>query len=938
MINSSTAKKKLIIYMLSFFASASLMTLICLLLKIYPFGDNTFLISDMNGQYIDFLSYLKTILNGQNNIFYTFNKTMGGDMFGLFGYYLSSPLNCIVVFFKNEDLPIAVSIIILLKIAFCALSMSIYLNNKFKLRFSSIIFSLSYSFIAYNIVYCFNIMWLEGVILLPIIAFSINRLIYMKKPDFYIFALSYALISNYYIGFMLFIFSIIYFIYEYSLEESINVNKKNIVSDFIIGTLISIGLSSFMLIPVFVSLIGGKIFLNVTVSLIFKLIILLVVVLLLLGGYYVILKNKNKNKIIKILVYSLPILFILTAICFGYVFIIKNIDLYPWMNVFFENINFLDVLSKLYTNSFTYIQVDNWFFPKTALPNIFCGIFIIMLVVLYFFNNKFTIKKKLITLLLISVMFLSFCISIFNLAWHGFLKPIWFPYRFSFIFSFIMILIAYECFCSIEYVKSKAILFSIIIFVVCSVFIMKLSPSFKLGINLANIYFDILLFCVFSLIIFLINTYNKANKSIISNILYLFIFVIVSYNLFNNSVYSLNQLKSFETYGMDSYRQCISELKYVIDNIKSNDSSMYRIEKDFKRTMNDPMQFNYSGLSHFSSCEKAFIKSFLEKLGFRNNGNWAYYNNGSTCSVDSFLGIKYLLSKNGINKPYEHLYDSNGIKIFRNPYALPLAMLVSDNIKNVNLKSNNLFELQNNIFKSIINDNKEIFTSADIISISTVNLNKSVLEGEKRYEKINKLEDAFVLYDIKVSNNSNLYTYIGAPELQNADIFINDTYLGKYFDAYRWDIVSIGQFKEGDIVQFKIKLIDDSIKITDEYFYYENINILKYYYDTLLKNGCNVTKLSSSKLLIDANVNNKQYLLLTIPYETGWKILIDGKRTDAVLVLDTLLAIPISDGKHVVELMYTPEGLKTGITISIISLFLCLYFIIIHKDKKFTKI
>ncbi len=938
-MNSSTAKEKLLIYMLSFFASASLMTLICLVLKIYPFGDNTFLISDMNGQYIDFLSYLKTILNGENNIFYTFSKTMGGGMFGLFGYYLASPLNCIVVFFKNENLPIAVSIIILLKIAFCGLSMSIYLNNKFELRFSSIIFSLSYSFIAYNIVYCFNIMWLEGVILLPIITFSIDRLIYIKKPAFYIFALSYALISNYYIGFMLFIFSIIYFIYEYFLEECVDINRDDIIRDFIIGTLISIGLSSFMLIPIFASLIGGKIFLNVTSNLIFKLILLFIIVLLLVGIYYIVWKNRNKNNLIKILVYILPILLILTSICLGYLFIIKNIELYPWMSVFFEDINFLDVLSKLYTNSFTSIQVDNWFFPKTALPNIFCGIFIVMLVILYFFNNKITIKKKLMTLLLISIMLISLCVNIFNLAWHGFLKPIWFPYRFSFIFSFIMIIIAYECFCSIKYVKSKAILFSVIIFVICSLFVMKLSPSFKLGVNLANVYLDMQLFCIFSFIIFLINNYNnEASRKAISNILYLLTFTIVSCNLFNNSIYSLNQLKNFETCGMDSYRQYISELRYVIDNIKNNDNSMYRIEKDFKRTTNDSMQFNYSGLSHFSSCEKAFIKSFLEKLGFRNNGNWAYYNNGSTCSVDSFLGVKYLLSKNDIDKPYEYLYESNGVKTFRNPYSLPMAIMVSGRIKNVNLENNNLFELQNDIFKSMINDDREIFTPANIINISTVNLNKSVLDGVEKYEKINKLEDAFVLYDIKVDNNNNLYTYVGAPGLQDAEIFINDINLGKYFDAYRWDIVSIGKFKEGDIVRFKIKLMDNVIEITNKYFYYENVDVLKHYHDVLLQNDCNITKLSSSRLLIDTNGNSTPYLLLTIPYETGWKVLVDGSRTDALLVLDTLIAIPLSNGKHVVELIYTPEGLKTGIIISIISLLLCLYFMIIHKSRRSIKI
>ena len=122
-------KKKLINYVLAFICPFVLLLIVFALLKIYPFGNNDLLWFDTQAQYIDFLSYWQDVIRGQASIFYSFSKNLGGNMFGLFTYYLTSPINLLVLLFSKIDLPQAFMLIILIKIGLCGVSFRYYLDN-----------------------------------------------------------------------------------------------------------------------------------------------------------------------------------------------------------------------------------------------------------------------------------------------------------------------------------------------------------------------------------------------------------------------------------------------------------------------------------------------------------------------------------------------------------------------------------------------------------------------------------------------------------------------------------------------------------------------------------------------------------------------------------------------------------------------------------------
>ncbi len=188
---------------------------------------NDYLPSDAYAQYFPMLQYFKNVLTGTASYPISFSKGLGGTMFGAFFYMLSSPTNLLVVFFKNIKLFIIITI--LFKMGICGLNSFIYFRkttsfgNKLLL-----LFSMLYVFCSYNIMYCFNIMWLDGVMLLPILLLGIEKIIKENKDKLYVCTLFYIIISNYYIGYMLTVFSIIYYIYY----TYVNYKKTNYIKDY----------------------------------------------------------------------------------------------------------------------------------------------------------------------------------------------------------------------------------------------------------------------------------------------------------------------------------------------------------------------------------------------------------------------------------------------------------------------------------------------------------------------------------------------------------------------------------------------------------------------------------------------------------------------------------------------------------------------------------
>lgn len=185
---------------------------------IFPFGDRSLVYHDMQYQYVDFFMWLHRALHGEETLSYSFTYGLGGNTIAFFAYYLASPFNFLLYFVEQEDIAQFLTLLIALKLTLCGWTSYIYVRKRFDVKpFYGILFAVSYCFMGHNVLQCSNIMWLDGVIVLPLIALGIYGLIWEKKKALYFWTLFYGIISNWYMGYMLCLFAALYYIFEYVL-------------------------------------------------------------------------------------------------------------------------------------------------------------------------------------------------------------------------------------------------------------------------------------------------------------------------------------------------------------------------------------------------------------------------------------------------------------------------------------------------------------------------------------------------------------------------------------------------------------------------------------------------------------------------------------------------------------------------------------------------
>ena len=259
-MEKTMTKKKY--YTLSILIPAVMILAIFLLFTITPFGNRTWLTIDLGQQYVDFFSYYQdTLLHHPEQFFYSFSKSIGGEMVSLWAYYLLSPFNLLFLLIPRSAIAMGVSLLIFLKLVSCTVSFAVLLDVKFKQRnWTTLLFALSYGFMSYLSANQFNVMWLDALIGLPLIILGVDALLQKQNPLYYVLPLSLTILSNYYTGYMICLFLGLYFPYAYLMIND-SFSWKSFIKQFgrfIFYSVLSVGLITVILLPTFYSLLGSK--------------------------------------------------------------------------------------------------------------------------------------------------------------------------------------------------------------------------------------------------------------------------------------------------------------------------------------------------------------------------------------------------------------------------------------------------------------------------------------------------------------------------------------------------------------------------------------------------------------------------------------------------------------------------------------------------------
>jgi uncharacterized membrane protein YfhO len=685
-----------------------------------------------------------------------------------------------------------------------------------------------------------NIMWLDGVILLPIVILGIEKIIKESSSRCYILSLAAAIIFNYYIGFMLCIFSVLYFGYYFFFIANGKCIKA--VANFGISSVLAGGLSAFVVLPTLYSLQNNRAELDIT-------------------GF--------------------------------------GID---WTG---SHRSFSAIFSKLFWGS--YDGTQQW----DGRPGIYCSLIVVVFLVLFFLSKEIRIKEKIGAGIFFFIILMSFQINGLNHIWHGFNVTSGFPYRYSFVFCFLMIIIAYKGFLvAKEKLSVLRLVLTFLSILILALYIERVlysySQLYKLAINL-------ILVCLILVVSFL-----YARKK--SNILAIILAMICVFDLGTYAYMVLSEMH-FERYS--NFSKFVRSNQPIIDEINETDTSFFRLEKTYFFNHNDAMMLNYRGLTHYSSSEKYFIKDFIGTMGLQNNRDAAMYNRGSTISVDSLLGVKYLLSDYKMLKPYELLKQREDILVYQNPYALPVGFMVSEDVLAVTTGEDNPFTRQSSIWKAMTGiADSELFTPVDINRIATINLTSEDYAGGVRYQKENQDEAAFIDLYVDANSIDPLYAYFPTNQRREVEVFINDKLWGDYFFAVdKNNVIEMGNFAADEQILLRLKLDSDDLFIYKPYFYHENMEVFFEFYNDLSASPYEISRFTESYFKGEiTNPGDKHYALFTIPYEEDWKIQVNGNPTSAVMVFDALMAVEIPEGTHTITLRYVPGGMYLGIAITVFSL------------------
>lgn len=198
---------------LAFFLPLSLAVLICILHGIYPFGDSCLLQIDMFHQYCPFSIEMMEKLQNGGSFFYSWKLGLGSDYISHFAYYLASPFNWLLVFCSRDYIIEFMSVLILLKIGFCGLTFAAYLRRHFKSNHILIaVFGTAYALSGYMAAYSWNVMWLDCIVLAPLIIMGVEQLVKEGKSGLYYITLALSVLSNYYISFLICMFLVFWFL------------------------------------------------------------------------------------------------------------------------------------------------------------------------------------------------------------------------------------------------------------------------------------------------------------------------------------------------------------------------------------------------------------------------------------------------------------------------------------------------------------------------------------------------------------------------------------------------------------------------------------------------------------------------------------------------------------------------------------------------------
>ncbi len=596
-----------------------------------------------------------------------------------------------------------------------------------------------------------------------------------------------------------------------------------------------------------------------------------------------------------------------------------------------ENMPFIQIFSKLFSGANSTSEMVD------GLPNIFCGILVVALVVLFFMNKKIPVKKKRAAAVMIGFYLLTFYITAFTLLMHGGTHTNWFPYRYSYVFSFLLIYIAayeFEYLDEITLADTKRAAVGLLI---AAILVFSVRYSFISG---GSVLLDFALLFVMWLGFWVYKTKpEKAPKRVFT----LLLLLLVCGNLYANFVLSIYKVQKKEGWELDleEYRSNVFTNGALIDGIKAADTGFYRMEKDKSDLGSvgaDSGLYGYYGVSGSGPAIRENVHRELCKIGV----NWFdmrhWYSEGIPAATDTLLGLKYLVSERDLTeeKGYEKRAGIKDTSVYQNHYPLLLSILSDAPVADLTL-GDDVFQNLNSVWKAMTGGSKDIFTEQDDVTFSlhSNTTDQTITSSELRESVSNAAAGIESAYQ---GSSYFEYTFEAA---QDGAVYVFDTSIpGSPNGLSEPAIKYVGYYRKGDPVTGTVEIAGsgtgDFLRgyCANLVFAYANNDVLKEYAEKLNARDISFDKDLNSHLFGTFTADKNQRILFTIPWDEGWACCIDGQKVPIDKTWDLFMSVAVPEGQHTWEMKFFPAWMDYGLMISGATLISLLVFMVMWKKKK----
>ena len=853
-----------------------------------PFGKSSMLYSDMYHQYFPFFKAFRRALLSGDSLLYSWNVGLGMDYLGLISYYLASPLNLLSVLVPERVLLEFYSLLMPVKLGLASLFFAIFLKRIFRKNDISIsIFGAFYGLCAWALGFQWNIMWLDTFALLPLVALGTVELLRDKKFLLYTLTLFLSIFSNYYIGFFTCIFVLLLFIcYQVCRCESV----KEFFGDLAriaFFSVLAICMTAVLTLPAFAAL-------QTTQS--------------------------SVNQ-------------------FPTTFRLNIADENTWLGL-------LDAMRQVVGNMAGGVELNF----KEGLPNIYAGVGTILLAFLYLMAKDVKRRDKVCCVVLLIFFNISFIIRQLDYIWHGFHFTNMIPYRFSFLYCFVMLYMAYSAWVRRNRYKIwQTVLAGLLTAGVVACSDARLEPEF-LGYNLA---FGLLYLTVFAygqyrgpkipegedVDLDRIRAERKRRRAGARSLAAVIMAVELVASLVNFGCRF--SFTSVTNYPKDT-KYSASMIRYMV-NDREEDTLFFRAEMTHSQTLNDGALNGYNGISAFTSSANVKTTVFMQSLGYgaKNTYNRYCFEESSPVS-NLFLGLKYMLDRDGKDKQseyFDYVHHYGNTYLYENTAYLPLGFLAEPELADVEFENGNYpFRLQNRIFTAATGLQEDVWhtisgrnleITAEDVTVSDQNSSGycSYSEGKKNSK---------VYYHYTVDQDGFLCVNLNLPKRNSVSISLNGVEL--YTESMSLpQMLAVGDVAVGDVVTVRMTCKENEKGTMTLTAAVLKDDLFREGYDILNASTLELTEFSNTYVSGDIACDRDGLLYASIPQNGNWSVLVDGEEAEIRLVGDCMIGVELTSGEHTVEYIYRNPAFSLGWKISLVSAAVLVVLYLMAYKPKFRK-